>query len=160
MNVVEKNTLQQTIRQTRPFRSLGHEATVALLRTASVVSRRFSSAIEPFGITGQQYNVLRILRGVHPEPLPVLEIAERMVEATPGITGLLDRLETKGLVERKRCTEDRRQVHCYATEAGLALLKQVDPVVNGLEDDLVSLLSDDETEQLTSLLGRLRQDDM
>src|SRR5215216_1776403 len=92
-------------------------------------------------ITGQQYNVLRILRGVHPDPLPVLEIAERMIEETPGITGLLDRLESKGLVRRQRCTADRRQVHCYVTAGGLALLTALDPLFDAVDADAIAPLS-------------------
>ena len=153
----EQSSLQATLKQGRPFRSLGHETVVALLRTASDVRRRLSAVVEPHGITGQQYNVLRILRGVHPDPLPVLEIAERMIEETPGITGLLDRLETKGLVRRQRCTSDRRQVHCYITPGGLALLGELDSTFDAIDADVISPLSSDDARRLIELLESVRQ---
>src|SRR5215208_2200660 len=102
--------LQQEIRQSRPFRSRQQEAVLALLRTSDVVRRFLARIVEPHGITLQQYNVLRILRGAGEEGIPTLAIGERMIEQAPGITRLLDRLESKGLVRRSRCPEDRRQV--------------------------------------------------
>ena len=139
------------------YRSLGHETLVTLLRTASEVRRRLSAVVEPHGITGQQYNVLRILHDVHPDPLPVLEIAERMIEETPGITGLLDRLETKGLVRRQRCADDRRQVHCHLTDGGLALLAELDPEFDRVDAEIVAPLAEDEMRRLVSLLSALRR---
>src|SRR5881275_3603411 len=100
------------LKQTRPFVSPAQEATVALLRTADVVNRLVDLVIEREGITGQQYNVLRILRGAGEQGLPTLDIAERMIEETPGITRLIDRLEAKKLVTRERCNVDRRRVYC------------------------------------------------
>ena len=85
-------TVAEDIKQTRPFASSGQEATIALLRTADVVRRRVSRVVEREGATLQQYNVLRILRGA-PAPLSALEIAERLIEETPGVSRLIDRLE-------------------------------------------------------------------
>ena len=96
------SAVQREIRQTKPFATPDEEATVALFRTADVLRGEAERALAEHGITAQQYNVLRILRGSHPEPLPTLEIAERMIERAPGITRLLDRLEAAGLVSRKR----------------------------------------------------------
>ena len=104
-------SVRQEIKQARAFASPGQEAVVALLRTASLVRRRFEALMQDHGITFQQFNVLRILRGAS-KPLPTMEISQRMIEQTPGTTRLLDRLEEKGLVERERCQEDRRQVLC------------------------------------------------
>jgi MarR family transcriptional regulator, organic hydroperoxide resistance regulator len=117
----------EEIKQRRPFASRETGAVVGLLRTADVVKRGLTRVVEPHGITLQQYNVLRILRGAGPDGLPTLEIADRMVEQAPGITRLLDRLEAKRLVERQRCPQDRRQVLCRIISAGrrlLALLEQ------------------------------------
>ncbi|MFP5247340.1 MAG: MarR family winged helix-turn-helix transcriptional regulator, partial [Thermoanaerobaculia bacterium] len=115
-------TLRDELKQTRPFVTRTQEAALALLRTADLVRRSIGAVVEPEGITMQQYNVLRILRGAGEKGLPTLEIAERMVEQTPGITRLIDRLETKQLVGRERCPTDRRQVFCRITKEGLALL--------------------------------------
>src|SRR5213078_2794277 len=102
---------------------------VALIRTADVVRRAVGDVVEPHGITAQQYNVLRILRGAGQDGLPTLEIAERMIEQTPGITRLIDRLESKRLVERERSSIDRRCVYCRITKAGLDLLARLDAPV-------------------------------
>jgi DNA-binding MarR family transcriptional regulator len=126
---VAVRTVREEIRQSKPFRSDAEEATVALLLTASALERRLGQVVEPHGITSQQYNVLRILRGSHPQPLATLEIAARMIDPTPGITRLLDRLDAKGLVRRERGTDDRRCVYCRITAPGLDLLKRLDAPV-------------------------------
>src|SRR2546430_16095982 len=94
-------------------------AYITLLSTADRVRTFFETVCAPFRITGQQYNVLRILRGAEPEGLPTLTIAERMIERTPGITRMIDRLEAKGLVAREVRPHDRRRVYCRITRNGL-----------------------------------------
>lgn len=98
---------------------------MALLRTADIVRRSVSSVVAPAGVTLQQYNVLRILRGAPPGGLPTLEIGARLVERTPGTTRLLDRLVEKGFVDRS-VGGDRRKVLCTITPRGLALLAALD----------------------------------
>jgi DNA-binding MarR family transcriptional regulator len=137
------------------YRAHGHPC-VALLRTADLVRRAIAAVIEAKGITPQQFNVLRILRGAGPDGLPTLEIAERMVEQTPGITRLLDRLEAKKLVGRERCPTDRRQVTCRITAEGLALLKTLDVPVADAEKAALSALSPHQLKQLITLLDRTR----
>ena len=100
---------------------------LGLLKTGDVVRRFLATVAEPHGITLQQYNVLRILRGAGREGLPTLEIAERLIEQAPGVTRLLDRLETKGLVKRERCPMDRRQITCRITRRGGSLLDAGEP---------------------------------
>ena len=148
--------MQQEIRQTRPFRSPGHEAAVGLLRTADHLRRLLASTLEPHGVTGQQYNVLRILRGAGEPGLPTLEIAERMIEQAPGITRLLDRLEAKGWVERWRCKDDRRQVLCRISAPGLALLADLDEPVARVDESCVAGLTRPEQRQLVALLDTVR----
>ncbi|HEX8694277.1 MAG TPA: MarR family transcriptional regulator [Longimicrobium sp.] len=150
------SAVQREIRQTRPFHSRAQEATIAILRTADVLRRRLGAVIEPHGITLQQFNVLRILRGAQGKPMPTLEIGGRLIEQTPGITRLLDRLEEKELVRRARCTEDRRQVHCFITPAGLELLDHLEaPMAEG--DDLPGrVLGDEELARLIDYLDRIR----
>jgi MarR family transcriptional regulator, organic hydroperoxide resistance regulator len=156
METPTAGTLRDEIKQTRPFRSPSQEAVIAIFRTADQVRHHLTAAIEPSGVTLQQYNVLRILRGAHPEPLPTLEIGERLLERTPGMTRLLDRLEEKGLVRRERCAEDRRQVHCWITPAGLQLLEAIDEPVNDADDAVVRHLSEREIRTLLYLLQRVR----
>lgn len=153
----QPSRLQQELKQNRPFRSLGQEATVAMLRTSDLLRRRMGVVLESEDVTLQQYNVLRILRGAGPEGLPTLEIADRMIEQTPGITRLLDRLEAKGLVGRERCPTDRRQVTCRIASAGLALLTRLDPAVNVADDTLLGPLTQTELRSLIRLLDRIRE---
>ena len=108
-------SLQKAIRQQRPFESAGQEIVLGLMRTTDVIRRLFHEVYEPHGITSQQYNVLRILRGALPNGLPTLVIRKRMVERTPGVTRLIDRLEARGWVERETPKSDRRQVICRIT---------------------------------------------
>jgi len=124
--------VQDEIRQTRPFSSPSEEGVVALARTADLMRRSLTHVIEPHGITLQQYNVLRILRGAGSDGLPTLEIASRMVERAPGVTRLLDRLEAKAWVRRQRGPRDRRQILCWITPAGLGVLEELDgPMQDG-----------------------------
>jgi DNA-binding MarR family transcriptional regulator len=150
------SSLQTEIGQRVPFRSEAQEATIAVLRTADVVRRGLSRIVEPYGITLQQYNVLRILRGAHPEPLPTLEIGERLIEQTPGITRLLDRLEEKGYVRRERSGEDRRLVHARVTPAALELLAALDADVDAADEAAMTALSPAQVRQLVRLLHRVR----
>jgi DNA-binding MarR family transcriptional regulator len=151
-----RSTIREEIRQRRPFRSPHQEAVVALLRTATIVRDHFEKALAPHGLTLQQLNVLRILRGAGPDGLPTLEIAHRMVERTPGITRLIDRLERKSLVQRVRVETDRRVVKCRATPAALELLGQLDDVVNAADVAAVEALSETELKQFVDLLDRVR----
>jgi len=148
--------LQAEIRQGRPFGSLEQEGVLGLLRTADMVRRRLADVVEPRGLTLQQYNVLRILRGSRTEGLPTLDIASRMIEQTPGITRLLDRLEAKGLVRRERCPHDRRQVLCFVTRTGLERLRSLDPVVTSLDHGALGGLKRAETERLVGILDSIR----
>ena len=120
------------------------------------MKRSLAQVIEPHGITPQQYNVLRILRGAGPDGLPTLTIGERMIEQTPGVTRLVDRLERKGLVARKPCSTDRRRVFCRITPKGLDLLKELDDPINRWDAQAVSVLPPSELDSLINLLDRVR----
>ena len=150
------SALQREIRQRRPFRSARHEGALGLLRTADLLRRHASRVVEPHGLTLQQYNVLRILRGAGTPGLPTLEIAGRMIEQSPGITRLLDRLEAKGLVRRERCRRDRRQVLCYILPAGLALLGRLDEAVSTIDEAFLGRLSAADVGRLIHLLDAVR----
>lgn len=152
----ELSPILREIRQSKPFRSKGQEVLVALLRTADVVRRAISRVLEPYDITPQQYNVLRILRGAGEQGLPTLEIADRMIEQAPGVTRLLDRLEAKGWVRRQRCPEDRRQVLCWLTPAGLDLVTKLDEPVESADAEAVAELSPEDQEHLLRLLDAVR----
>ncbi|MBI5432364.1 MAG: MarR family transcriptional regulator [Planctomycetes bacterium] len=150
-------SVAQELKQSRPFRSLAQEALLAVMVTSDRLASRLDRELAAAGdITRQQYNVLRILRGAGAEGLPTLEIAERMIERTPGVTRLLDRLELKGWIERQRSAEDRRQVRCKVSRSGLALLARLDAIVDEFDDLPDSAFGDAELRELIRMLDALR----
>jgi len=150
-------SIREEIRQTRPFPSAADEALVTLLRTADALRRALERLVEPHGITLQQYNVLRILRGAGDEGLPTLDVGSRMIEQSPGITRLLERLEAKGLARRVRCPRDQRQVLCYATDAARRLLARLDAPMTAASADLLGPLGEAGMSRLTELLDAARR---
>ena len=150
-------TLQAEMRQGRPFASLNQEATVALLRTASVITRAFVRLVEPSGLSWAQYNALRIVRGAGRAGIPTLAIRERMIDEGTTITRLLDKLEAAGLISRERSEPDRRQVMCHVTELGRRLLNQLDPKVDALDEAAVGFLAPGRLETLVRTLDEIRR---
>ena len=144
------------IKQTRPFRSKSQEAFVAILRTANGLRKRAEEAVQSEGLSLSQYNVLRVLRGAR-GPLPTMEIAERLVEDTPGITRLVNHLERNGLIRREQWAGDRRQVLCQITPAGLRLLERLDPIVDAVDDATTGTLSDPQIDDLLNHLATIRE---
>lgn len=135
----------------------GADVTVSVLRTAALIERRYAQAVARTGLTVQQYNVLRILRGAGHEGMPTLVIRDRMIHEAPGITRLLDKLERAGLARRERSAPDRRQVLCYITETGLATLAELDELMQTADESSVAELSDAEQHQLIKLLEMVRE---
>jgi DNA-binding MarR family transcriptional regulator len=136
-------------------RPAAEKAVVAILRAADAVRRRMAEVLEPHGITGQQYNVLRILRGAHPEPLPTLAIGERLMERNPGVTRLLERLEHKSLVSRERGESDRRLVRRSITPDGLALLAALDEPIARTNEQVFDGFAAADVEAISRLLDRV-----
>lgn len=145
------------IHQEKPLRSRTQEALLGLMRTANLVDRRLAAVVEPAGVSAQQYNVLRILRGAGKEGLPTLEVASRLIEQTPGITRLLDRLEAKKMIRRERCPTDRRQVLCRITAEGRSLLDRLEAPVNAFDAQALGMLTPDEQRELIRILDKIRR---
>jgi DNA-binding MarR family transcriptional regulator len=150
------SALREELKQTRPFHSSAHEALLSVLRTAALVQRLTAQVVEASGVTVQQYNVLRILRGAGDAGLPTLAIRDRMIEEAAGITRLLDKLESAGHVRRERSTPDRRQVLCRITPAGLSLLEELDAPVDAMTERAFATLDDAEKASLVELLSAVR----
>lgn len=129
---------------------------MALLRTADRVRRHLSRVVGREGLTLQQYNVLRILRGAGEEPLSALEIGDRLIEETPGVSRLIERLVGKGLVRRDRGRDDRRLLECRITREGLHLLSRLDRAVDQADIELVQPLGASRIKTLISLLAQIR----
>ena len=147
----------QEIRQGKPFRSRAQEATVSLLRTASVVNRVVSRSLESSGLSFAQYNALRIIRGAGAGGIATLDVRQRMIEEGTTITRILDKLEEAELISRERAEPDRRQVVCYATAKGRRLLDGLDPVVDAADEGAVSALTARQLDALIELLEVIRR---
>lgn len=155
--VVDLTSLKSEIAQQRPFASQAEEAILNLLRTADCLERALQHITRPWGITGTQYNALRILRGAHPEGLTCSAIGERMVTAVPDITRLLARLKALGLIRQQRDRRDRRVLWTFISEAGLELLAEMDSTVNRYPGELLGHLSQQELAELIRLLEEARR---
>jgi DNA-binding MarR family transcriptional regulator len=149
------NQLQRELKKKHPFASLEQEANLNMLRTSDQFQNRFGKLFRQFGLTASQYNVLRILRG-EGKPMPCLEIAERMIQVVPAMTGLIDRLEKQELVKRHRCIEDRRVIYIEITKKAIDLLHQLDEPVIDLHKQLTGHLTRAELTELSRLLEKCR----
>lgn len=147
--------LRKELKKKRGFDSPEQEATLSILRTSDLFENRLGRLFREYGLTPSQYNVLRILRG-EGKPLPSLEIADRMIQVVPAITGLIDRLEKQELVKRHRCTEDRRVVYVQITTKAIRILKQIDDPLHALHQELLGDLSKKELSELIRLLDKAR----
>lgn len=148
--------LETEIKQTRPFVSACQEAALSILHTADGLRRYYGEAMAPFGVTFQQYNVLRIIKGAGEDGIPSQEIGERMIERSPGMTRLLDRLEQKGLVVRTRSPKDRRVVVCVLIGKSEALLDNMEGSVREVEQRAMASLDVPRLRALTELLNDVR----
>ncbi|MBX3427213.1 MAG: MarR family transcriptional regulator [Pirellulales bacterium] len=151
-----KTGLQHELRKKMPFDSLEQAAHLNLLRTSDQFQNRVGRLFREYGLTPSQYNVLRILRG-EGEPLPCQEIAERMVQVVPAMTGLVDRLEKQGLVTRRRSAKDRRVVYVQLAPKARKLLARLDHPVKKLHQRLLGHLTQTELKELSRLLEKARQ---
>lgn len=122
--------LKDEIKQKKPFDSIQEEVVLSMLRTADQIAVPMNEVLRGANLSISQYNVLRILRGSGDEALPCGEISDRMVRRDPDVTRLLDRLESRGLIERSRGTTDRRVVYAKITDEGLKLLASLDAPVD------------------------------
>jgi len=128
------------------------KALINILYTANWITNFQNTFFKPFGISPQQYNILRILNGAN-EPLKVQVIKERMIDRSPNATRLMDKLCAKNLIERIPCLGDRRVVHITITEKGKKLLNDISDNFN---DDILKNINESEATQLSDLLDKLR----
>ncbi|MGD9905692.1 MAG: MarR family winged helix-turn-helix transcriptional regulator [Vicinamibacterales bacterium] len=147
-------TLQRDLKQRRPFASREEEAYLNLVRTTDLLTREVAAVLKPHQLSEAQYNVLRILRGAGPDGHACTAIGDRLVTRDPDVTRLLDRLEGRGLIARSREHADRRVVIARITNAGLALLDQLDGPVR---DAVERLLAHVGPRQLGTLIGLLER---
>jgi DNA-binding MarR family transcriptional regulator len=128
------------------------KALLNIIYTANWINSHQNAFFKPYGISPQQYNILRILKGAG-EPLKVQVVKDRMLERSPNATRLMDKLCAKNLIERISCPEDRRVVHIKIINKGLKLLQEVSKSFNY---DLLENLAEKEAMQLSNLLDKIR----
>jgi MarR family transcriptional regulator, organic hydroperoxide resistance regulator len=150
--------LQAELKQNIPFASREQEAYLALLRTADALQTEVEAWLKEFGLTGTQYNALRILRGAGPEGLPCSEIGERMITHDPDITRLLNRLEDRGFVKRTRAKGDHRVICGKITPAGLKLLRAMDSPLEKRGREMLRHVGQEKLKQLIELLELVRSE--
>ncbi len=147
-------SLEEEIHQ-KKFRNEFHKLGINLIYTHNWLFARYSDVFRRFGITEQQFNILRILRGAHPEPLQVSTLKERMLDKMSDASRLVERLRIKGLLQRRECAEDRRKVDIMITDEGLNLLKEMDKFENEF-DSCFKNIDESEAQTINYLLDKLR----
>lgn len=151
--------LSRRLKQAR-FANSQQEALLSLAVAAGATNDMVDAVCERRGLTRSQYNVLRILRGVHPRGHPRCEIAQRMVERAPDVTRLVDRLQAQGLVRRNRGSQDQRQAITRITSKGLKLLEDIQPEMDQTGVSLLSKLSEKECHELSRLCALIFDNEM
>jgi DNA-binding MarR family transcriptional regulator len=148
--------IQAELKQSRPIGSLEEEAFLNLARTSNALSQGIADLLRSHDLTPAQYNVLRILRGAGEGGLNASDIAGRMISRDPDVTRLVDRLEKRGLVDRWRCSEDRRVVWTRLSQAGRELIDPLDEPLDALHRRLLSHMPPEKLQTLITLLEEAR----
>lgn len=149
--------LKEEIAQQRPFSSVEEEVLLNIMRTSDCLHRAFQRRTRHWGVTSTQYNVLRILRGAHPQGLTCSAIGERMITAVPDITRLLARMKALKLIRQQRDKRDRRVIWTQISPAGLDLLAQMDGEVSRMPAELLGHLKREEIAEFVRLLESARK---
>ena len=148
--------LQQTIKQSKPFRNVYHQTTVNLLFTGRWIFNLHNELFKTFGLTMQQYNILRILKGQNHKPSTIKLIRERMLDKMSDTSRIVEGLRKKGYLIRELNANNRRQVDILITQKGLDILNRIEEEGSETMDNFLSRLNLVETEQLNILLDKLR----
>jgi len=145
--------IEDEIKQAK-FKSVHQKAVINLIFTAGWLQGRQQNFFKPFGITSQQFNILRILKGQYPKTISGTEIKSRMLDKNSDVSRLLDRLAAKGLIDKQTCPKDKRQSDVQITKAGLDILTELDKEQKAI--DHVQSLTEKEADELSNLLDKLR----
>jgi len=146
--------LEEEIKQ-KKFRDEYHKLAVNLQFTANWMKAYHSKLLKKFGVSAQQFNVLRILKGQFPKPASLLLVRERMLDKESNASRLIDKLVASGLTKRVQCPNDRRQVELTISKKGIDLLDQINPLVDE-DSKRLSSISNEEAVLLNNLLDKLR----
>lgn len=149
-------SIEDDIKQPR-FKSPSHRAHVNIVYTSSWLNQITVAALKPFGLSLQQFNILRILRGRGDEPSTVKLLTERMLDKMSNASRLVDKLKDKGYVLRQECPTDRRRVDILITEQGLEAIEMASKAVEKSRSSVFGNLTDEQAVQLSTLLDKLRE---
>jgi DNA-binding MarR family transcriptional regulator len=152
--------LDQRLKQTRPLGDASQEAVVNLLLAGAWLNDRLEQALSAVDLSHSQYNVLRILKGVHPDGHPRCEVAGRMIDRAPDVTRIIDRLQARGLVERGRDAADARRSVTRITRKGLERLAEATQALRPVQREVVRRLSAGQLRQLSELCEALYGPDL
>lgn len=153
-SIADNMKIEEAIRQKKPFRNAYQRAIVNMIYTTNWLTDHLREHLKPFGITIQQYNVLRILRGAG-KPISTSDIRERLLDKMADTSRMVDRLCQKGLVLRTICPSDKRLVDVTLSKEGEKLLAKLDQLDNQM-DEAITNLTEDEAGKLSELLDKLR----
>ncbi len=148
--------IEEAIKQ-KQFANEHDKLVLNLIYTGNWILTINGRALKSFGLTTQQYNVLRILKGQHPKPAPVGLVNERMLDQMSNASRLVEKLRLKGYVERTTCPDDRRQVDIKLTQEGLDILSEATAHMNQISENIYYELSDEEAKQVNALLDKFRR---
>ncbi|MFH1197937.1 MAG: MarR family transcriptional regulator [bacterium] len=146
--------LEEEIKQ-KKFRNSYHKLAVNIIYTHGWLMQRQNKLLKQHDLTGSQFNILRILRGQHPEPASVSLLQERMLDKLSDASRLVERLREKGFVDRKVCPSNRRKAEVVVTESGLKALDEIDKLNNEVDSQFKNLTTK-EAETINNLLDKLR----
>lgn len=150
-------SLKDELKQTKDFASPGDEAFIAIQRTADLLMREFQHLLKAAGgLTAVQYNVLRILRGAGEQGRTCSEIGERLITRDPDVTRLLDRMEQRGWLERRRSSDDRRVVRAHLSPEGRSLVDGLDQTVDGYTQHRFQAVGARRLRDLVEILDQVR----
>lgn len=147
--------LEEKVKQAK-FNNEQQKAVLNIIFTGTWLNNMNQAMLKPFGISPEQYNVLRILRGQYPKPITLGLIQERMLDKMSNATRLVEKLKQKGLLDRKECAYNRRQVDIIITEKGLDLLAATQPSMDDMSQ-FKNAISPEEAKLLNRLLDKARE---
>ena len=151
-------SIEEVIKSVQPM-DIPTKTVINIMYTSRYMEEKAAAVLKEHDLTIQQYNVLRILRGQRGVPTNLSTIQERMVDKNSNTTRLVDKLITKGYVNRRVCEQNRRKVEIFITDEGSALLKMLDPITLKGNEELIANLDPEELETLNNLLDKLRNDE-
>lgn len=150
--------IEDEIKQTH-FKTEYQKLNINLLFTANWLNQKATKILRPYKISQQQFNILRILRGRHPEPATVKLLSERMLDRMSNASRLVEKLRQKGYIERISCTDDRRRVSITITDLGLQVVNEASEILESQMQDQLSSISDTEAKEVNRLLDLMRDED-